>query len=164
VYSYSTKAQRPLGIITATLRDQFGNDTPLNMMTIQEYEALPSKVQPGFISDPTSFYYETQFVNNNQITGGGLIFLDIYGAMDTNKHIHIVYVRPVMDFTSPVDNPEYPQQWYRALCWGLAKEIAPMFDAEWTQDMQSNYIDALSMAREADAETTTMYFQPNASF
>lgn len=161
VYNYTKKAQRPLGIISAVLRDQFGSDTPLNVMTLEEYETLPSKLQPDFVTDPTAFYYESQFSSGTNIDGGGLLFLDIFGAQDTNKHIHIVYVRPVMDMNGPTDNPEYPQQWYRALCWGLSREIAPMFDAEWTQDMQANYDQALAMAREADAETTVMFFQPN---
>jgi hypothetical protein len=162
VYNYTTKAQRPLGIITCILRDQFGNDTPLDSMTIQEYEALPTKVQPGFITDPAAFYYESQFESGNNVTGGGLLFLDMFGAQDTNKHLHVVYVRPVMDLLNPTDIPEYPQQWYRALCWGLSREIVPMFDAEWTPEMQANYDQSAVMAREADTETTAMYFQPNA--
>ena len=161
VYSYTTKAQRPLSIVTCILRDQFGNDTPMNPITLQEYELLPSKSDPDFITDPYCYYYESQFASGTTNTAGGLLFLDMYGAQDTNKHLHIVYIRPVMDLTKPVDNPEYPQQWYRALCWGLTKEICPMFDAEFTPEMKSNYDEALAMAREADSETSAIYFQPN---
>jgi hypothetical protein len=162
VYNYTTKAQRPLGIVTCILRDQFGQDTPVNPMTIQEYEALPTKTQQGYVCDAAAFYYESQFSTDGKtVTGGGLIFLDMFGAQDTNKHLHIVYVRPVMDMNQPTDNPEYPQQWYRALCWGLAREIAPMFDSDWTQEMQANYDQSLLMAREGDPETTALYFQPN---
>lgn len=164
VYNYTFKAQRPLGIITCVLRDQFGQDTPVNPMTIQEYESLPTKTQQGYLCDPAAFYYESQFSSNGiNITGGGLLFLDMFGAQDTNKHLHIVYVRPVMDLTKPTDNPEYPQQWYRALCWGLSHEIAAMFDADWSKDMQDNYDQSLSMAREGDPETTALFFQPNMS-
>ena len=34
VYTYTNKAQRPLSIVTAILRDQYANDTPWNFMTI----------------------------------------------------------------------------------------------------------------------------------
>lgn len=164
VYNYTFKAQRPLGIITCILRDQFGQDTPVNPMTIQEYEALPTKTQQGYLCDAAAFYYESQFSSDgSNITGGGLLFLDMFGAQDTNKHLHVVYVRPVMDLTNPTDNPEYPQQWYRALCWGLSREITPMFDADWTPEMQGNYDQSLMIAREGDPETTALYFQPNAS-
>jgi len=64
-----------------------------------------------------------------------------------------------MDFDNPGDNPEYPQQWFRALSWGLSREIAGMFDAEWSSDMDLNYREAMAMAREPDSETTVMSYQ-----
>lgn len=155
VWNYTTKGQRPLAIRTCILRDITKADTPLNPFTLEDYEMLPTKVQPGFISDPASYYYESQLTN-------GKLYLDVAGEQDVTKHLHIVYMRPVMDFNNPNDNPEYPQQWYRALCWGLSKDIAPMFDAEWTQDMEQTLKDALGMSREADAEVSSFYFQPNA--
>ena len=157
VWNYTTKAQRPLAIRTCILRDIFNNDTPLSPMTLEDYEILPSKTQSTFVSDPTQFYYESQFQ-----TGNGMLYLDVGGEQDITKHLHVVYMRPVMDFNNPNDTPEYPQQWFRALCWGLSKDICSMFDAEWTADMEQNYREALAMAREADAEVTTFYFQPMA--
>jgi hypothetical protein len=159
VWNYTTKGQRPLAIRTCILRDSTSNDTPLNVMTLEDYEFLPSKQQPGFLSDPQAFYYESQFASGTSNTAGGMLYLDVYGAQDVTKHLHIVYMRPVMDFNNPNDNPEYPQQWYRALCWGLSKDICSMFDAEWTEDMQANYLESVAMAREADAETSSFYFQ-----
>ncbi len=162
VWNYTTKAQRPLQIQTCILRDIQNNDTPIDPMTLQEYEALPSKEQVGNLSDPTRIYYESQFATGTSNQGPGVLYIDCYGAQDVTKHLHIVYLRPVQDFNNPGDNPEYPQQWYRALCWGLSKEIAPMFDAEWSQEMGQNLTESLSMAREADGETTAMYFQSGA--
>jgi hypothetical protein len=163
VWNYTTKAQRPLEIVTCILRDINNNDTPLNRMTLQDYEILPSKTQTTFTSDPTAFYYESQFTNGlSAINGNGQLYIDVGGAQDVTKHLHLVYLRPVMDFNNPGDNPEYPQQWYRPLCWGLAREICGMFDAIWTPDMDQNYREAMAMAREADTETTSFYFQPYA--
>ena len=155
VWNYTTKGQRPEEVLTCILRDINNSDTPLDRMTVQDYEALPSKAMSTFTSDPAAFYYEQQLTN-------GQLYLDIYGEQDVTKHLHLVYLRPVQDFSNPGDTPEYPQPWYRPLCWGLSKEIAPMFDAEWTQDMQANYDEAFAIAREAPAETTSFYFQPNA--
>lgn len=162
VWNYTTKAQRPLAIVTCILRDINNNDTPLNVMTLQDYEILPSKTQTTFQSDPTAFYYESQFTTGLSVNGPGQFYIDVGGAQDVTKHLHIVYLRPVMDLTNPTDNPEYPQQWYRALCWGLAREIAGMFDAIWTQDMEMNFRESLAMAHESDLETTSFYFQPYA--
>ena len=164
VFNYTTKAQRPLEIVSAILRDQYGNDIPMNFMTLQDYELLPAKANPNNQSDPSAIYYESQIGSgDNQLTSGcGQLYIDIYGAQDVTKQLHITYLRPVQDFDNATDNPEYPQQWYRALTWGLARDIAPMFDCEWTQEMEANATDAMAMAREADSEVTSFYFQPNA--
>jgi hypothetical protein len=159
VYNYTTKGQRPLDILTSILRDSNQNDTQQNPMTLQDYEMLPSKTQSTYVSDPTAYYYESQI--GSSTTGNGQYYIDVGGAQDVTKHLHIVYLRPVMDLNNPGDNPEYPQQWYRALCWGGAKEICGMFDAVWTQDMQESYMEAVAMAREGDSDTTTFYFQVN---
>jgi hypothetical protein len=161
VWNYTTKAQRPLAIVTCVLRDININDTPMNVLTLQDYEILPTKAMPTFQADPSAYYYESQFASGTSVAGSGQLYLDVGGAQDVTKHLHIVYVRPIMDVNNPTDNVEYPQQWYRPLCWGLAREISGMFDAVWTQDMDFNYREACAMAREADAETTSVYFQPN---
>jgi len=161
VWNYTTQAQRPIDIKTMVLRDINANDTPVDPMTLQEYEMLPSKLQPGNLSDPSKAYYEAQFASGTSNTGPGLLYIDCYGEQDVTKHLHIVYLREIMDFNNPGDNPEYPQHWYRALCWGLSREIAGMFDAEWSDDMQKNHSESLAMAREADVETTTLYYQAN---
>lgn len=161
VWNYTTQAERPLQVVTCFLRDINFNDTPIDTMTLQEYEALPSKAQPGNQSDPIKIYYESQFASGTSIAGPGWLYIDCYGAQDVTKQLHITYLRAVMDLVNPGDNPEYPQQWYRALCWGLAQEIAPMFDADFDTASQQNYREAVAMAREADSETTVMYFQAN---
>lgn len=162
VFNYTTKAQRPLNILTCSLRDVYGQDIPMNFMTLEDYEFLSSKVNPNNQSDPSSIYYESQIGSGDTqlTTGCGQLYIDVYGAQDVTKCFRIVYLRPVQDFDNPTDNPEYPQQWYRALCWGLAKDITGMMDAEWTPTMQDDFTDSLAMAREADSDTTSLYFQP----
>lgn len=162
VWNYTTKGQRPLEIVTCLLRDANSSDTPMNRMTVQDYEYLPTKTMASYLSDPTAFYYESQFASGTSINSNGQLYLDVGGAQDVTKRLHMVYLRPVSDFNNPGDNPEYPQQWYRALCWGLTVEIAPMFDCSVDQAMQFNYQQALGMAREADSETTSLFFQSNA--
>lgn len=161
VWNYTTQQQRPVQILTAVLRDINSTDTPLNILTLQEYEQKPTKTMPTYLGDPTEIYYESQFASGTNVNGPGQLYLDVGGAQDVTKHIHIVFLRPVMDLNNPGDNPEYPQQWYRPLCWGGTREICGMFDATWTNDMDLNYREAMAMAREADPETTAMYFQPD---
>lgn len=160
LWNYTTKGQRPLQILTCLLRDTTWNDTPIDMMTLQTYELQPNKTMPTFLSDPTAIYYEPQ-TTGVPSTANGYLYLDCGGAQDVTKRLHITYLAPVMDFNNPADNPQYPQEWYRALCWGLAKEICPMFNAVWTKEMDGNYVESMAMAREANSETTEFYFMPN---
>jgi len=162
VFNYTTQQQRPVQVLTAVLRDTQNVDTPLNIMTLQDYEILPTKTQITSPADPTAIYYESQFANVLNVNGPGVLYTDCGAAQDTTKHIHMVFLRPVMDFVNPGDNPEYPQQWYRALCWGGTREICGMFDADWTKEMDANYMEAMAMARQADVENTSMFFMPDA--
>jgi hypothetical protein len=157
VYNYTTKGQRPLEIQTCVLRDVNTCDTPIDFMTLQTYEALPTKTQPLYVSDPTAIYYEAQL-------GNGQLYIDCGGAQDVTKHLHIVSLRPTQDFNNPLDNPDYPVEWFDALCWGLAKRIAPMYNAVWTKEMEDNHDNCIAMAREGNAETTEMYFKCNEGF
>jgi hypothetical protein len=159
LWNYTTKGQTPLEISTCLLRDTNYVDTPIDYMTVETYEALPSKLQPGFVSDPTSIYYEPQLVSGVR---SGQLWVDCAGAQDVTKRLHIVCLRPIQDFNNPLDTPEYPQEWYDALCWGLSKRICPMFNAPWTKEMEDNHASAIAMARESNPERTEFYFQPNA--
>lgn len=155
VFNYTQKAQRPLSILTCVLRDQQGTDTPLNPMTLQEYEQLPTKVQPGYVQDPTAYYYEAQMLGNL-----GQFYINCSGAQDVSKKLHIVYMREAMDMLNPGDAPEFPQEWFWHLAWTLSLGISTMFDVDWTQAHQETYMLAVQTAREGNPESTSNFFQP----
>lgn len=157
VFNYTTTQIRPELIETAVLRDIDFNDIPLNVMTLQDYEFLPTKTAVTNIMDPQAIYYEYG-VNASSY---GSLFTDAGAAADVTKHIHTVFLSPAMDITNASDNPCFPQSWFLALSWGLAKQICPMFNKQWSPLQQENAMQALAMAQEAFPETTSMYFQCN---
>lgn len=152
VFTYTSTPQFPLYIETATLRDANYTDTPLNIMQRRDYDFLPNKVSPTNTGDPTAILYET---NINY----GTLYTDIAACDDVSKHIVLTFMETVQDIVNNTDTPYYPQEWYRPLCWGLSKECAPMFNAKWTPEMESNYTDALGIAKHKDPEVETRYFQ-----
>src|ERR1700752_1005817 len=153
VFAYTTTAQQPVVIETAFLRDINNDDTPLNIIrTIGDYDLLPSKNNTDFVSDPTAIYYEFQLTN-------GVLYTDVAASQDASKHICMSYLEAVQDFTNPLDTPEYPQEWFLALSWGLAKQICPMYGATWTPLMQDNFTSALAIAQRKETEIVTMFFQ-----
>lgn len=161
VWNYTNKAVRPLTIVAAVLRDIYANDTPLDLLTVERYESLPTKTAPTNLADPTSILYESQFSNPQP---NGRLYIDCGGAQDVTKHIHVVYLAPVQDFVNPGDAPDYPQPWYRPLVLGHAKDICGMFDCIWTQDLQDNLTEALAIAKQADPATSEAFFEVNAGY
>lgn len=157
VWNYTTLGIRPVVLVTALLRDVYANDTPLRIIqTVEEYEALPTKTATTNIGDPTAVFYESHFRNQAPY---GRLYLDVGCPQDITKRIHCVYLAPVQDFVNPGDAPDYPQQWYRPLVYGLGREIAGMFDCAWTADLQQNLTDSLAIAKQTDPENTNVYFQ-----
>ena len=153
VFNYTAKAARPVALETIVLREVEDTDVPVSFMTLQQYQELPNKADPDTIGSVTSAYYESQLTN-------GTLYTDIGGADDVTDRLHIVWMEPIENFDAAADEPDFPSHWYLALAWGLGKQVAPMFSAVWTQEMESNFATALGMAREQDPETTHGYFQP----
>jgi hypothetical protein len=70
-------------------------------------------------------------------------------------------MEPTQDIINPLDNPEFPQEWFLALVWGLTREVAPQFGAQWTTVMQENYADAILTARNMNPVSyANAFFQP----
>jgi hypothetical protein len=153
VFAYQANAQNPLAVDAWCLRDQAGADVPGRFMNVQDYAMQPSKAQSQFISDPYFAYFEYQIAGSNW-------FFEVYGASDVSKYAVIWFREPVQTLVNTTDSPEFPDEWIRPIEWGTSKEIAPMFNVPWTQDMEGNLQESLAFARQKDAETTTMYFQP----
>jgi len=153
VFAYSVAAQNPKDIETAVLRDVNNTDSPLGIMTVQDYDYLPNKADPLYAGDASGIYFERGLSTSR-------IYTDVGSAIDTRSHIVITYQEPIQDMTVNADAPYYPQEWYLALCWGLTEQIAPMFKANWTPKMESLKNTALTIARQGDAEQSTLYFQP----
>ena len=154
VFAYTTTGQFTLGIEAVVLRDNQSTDTPMRLMTSQEYDLLSNKMDPQNTGDPTSVYTENKL-------GFTYLYTDIAIAQDVSKHLVVTFLEPVQDVLQDSDNFEYPQEWFLALSWGLAKQICPMFSVPWTPLMEDNFKTALAIAGHKDAEVTALYFQAN---
>jgi hypothetical protein len=107
---------RPLRIIEAYLRDSNNNDVPLTAISRQEYLQFGMKSTQGV---PNSFYYDKQL-------SAGVLYLYNTPA-DATHTLHLVVQRPIQDITASSDNFDFPQEWFQAIKWGLAEELAPEY-------------------------------------
>jgi len=151
VFDYTTTATQPVIVESAFLRDIYNTDTPLNILQQAEYDFLPSKTNPQFIADPTAVYHEFLLTNS-------YLYTDCAAANDTSKHICLTYLEAVQDIINPNDTTVYPQEWFLALVWGLAEQLAPMFNVGWTAKMENLANKSLAIAQKKEPEINRMYF------
>lgn len=149
VFWYTTKARRPIRILTAVLRDSDGKDTPLDVMNLEKYERISDKSADG---EPCSIFYEAQLTD-------GVLYTDVQPS-DVTKVIRCVFLSNIEDFDSATDTPDYPQEYYLSLVMELSKYLAPIYGREFTQTMMDNRNNAVAIAKNLNPEEVDVYFEP----
>lgn len=130
-------------------------DTPLQILSRQEYESLGSKFSTG---RSNSVYL---FTGNTSST------LSIYLTPDTltssNYQLHFTAQRPIQDVNSGTDIPDLPVEWMNALVWSLTDQSALEFD------LPANHRQEIAIRAEKykndlnawDVESTSSFFTPD---
>lgn len=107
-----TNKPRPLRILDAYIRYSTGNDVSLTITSRYDYDTLGLKSAQGI---PNQLYYDPQLDN------GLVTFYNVPFA--TTDTVHLVIQRQIQDFNLATDNPDFPQEAFQMLKWGLADEI-----------------------------------------
>jgi len=118
--SYTLNTPKPLKVIQAWYRNVTSNvDVPMRVITRDEYNRLGNKSSAG---TPIQVYYEPRRDD------GMLHVFPTPSATDAaNVSIYIVYQAPFEDFDVATDTPDFPQEWYDAVTYGLACRLAPEY-------------------------------------
>ena len=118
--TYTLTTPKPLKVIQAWYRNTTSNvDVPMRVITRDEYNRLGNKSSAG---TPIQVYYEPRRDD------GVLHVFPTPSATDAaNVSIHIVYQAPFDDFDKATDTPDFPQEWYDAVTYGLATRLAPEY-------------------------------------
>jgi hypothetical protein len=147
VYAYTTKAQRPLDIIEARLRNHSNIDTPLYLGSRREYMNLSDKTTDGV---PTQLFYDRQLATGVLYTWPR--------CNDVQQRIRMTLKYPIQDMDALNNDFDFPQEWYRALKFNLAVEVAPEFGIEASQTVQNNAVISLYEAAGWDREQGSVFF------
>lgn len=126
--SKTVNTDKPLKVIQAWIRDTTSNvDTPMRILTKQEYSILGNKTTPG---KPIQIYYEP-------LSDYGILHVfPTPASIDAaNNQIYITYQRPFEDFNIATDTPDFPQEWYEAIVYGLAVRLASEYGLPLDQRM-----------------------------
>lgn len=121
VLVYQTNLVRPLKILDARRYNlDSAIDVPLSEIDRIEYQEMPNKTSTGAVN---SFYYDRRGGANST----GYVYLWPSPAT-VDEAIKMTVARPIQDFTVAGDDSDLPQEWIRAIEWGLADELADEYD------------------------------------
>ena len=154
--SQTVNTPKPLKVLQAFLRNTSTNlDIPVRIITRSEYELLGNKTTTGL---PVQIFYEPL------LTTG---VLHVYPVPDStvasSYTLSIIYQRPFEDFDATADEPDFPQEYYDCIKFGLADRIAPEHGLaiQDRQDLRSRAKELRQEALSFGLEEGSMYIQAN---
>tara|TARA_R100001594_G_scaffold50601_3_gene83854 strand:- start:364 stop:1341 length:978 start_codon:yes stop_codon:yes gene_type:complete len=127
VYTFTNAfTQKILGVNNAWIRTTDDTDIPIDIISRQEYVDLSKKTESGRVNQ---LYFDPQVTTAN---------MNVWPVPDdsyTNERIHLYITRPYEDFDGVTNEsePDFPQEWYLPLCWGLAVFVAPKYGVSETR-------------------------------
>ena len=152
IYAYTTKTVRPVRISLAQLYDyQTSKETPMNIVSREEYEQLGDKTQEG---TPNQVYYDPQ------LTRGVLHF---YPRFQNGDRIFRLFgQRPFEDMDAITDTLDFPQEWESAIVWELAAVLAfeKGVPVKKLQMIQAKAKDVRNLVEGMGMEEGSIYIKP----
>jgi len=130
-------------------------DIPMRILTRQEYNMLGNKSVSG---NPIQIYYDPQ-----RVYGDLYVFPTPTTVEASNNIVVIHYQRPFEDFDADIDEPDFPQEWFDAICYGLACRLAPSYGIPLADRKQLwNEMTIIKQdAMNFGLEEGSMFFQPD---
>lgn len=125
---------------------------PLDLLTINTYNALSNKTQQGSV---------TGFLPRVLQTTSTVTFWQVPDATAATGSVQLLVQDPVTTLVNLTDTMSFPMEWYIALHWGLAAEICtgqPEAIVGKCERMAARYLKALE---DQDVEDGPVQFQPS---
>jgi hypothetical protein len=108
-----------LKVTYAFIRDANNFDTPIDPLSIQEYNMYGAKGSLGVVN---SYWYQP--LDDNSVTGVSS-FIKFYPTPnDATKTVYLICLSTLNDVSIGTDQVDFPQETYMALAWNLADEIS----------------------------------------
>lgn len=154
VFAYTTGIQRPLRIIkdSAYYHSIQNNDIPITMVSRTDYAQLSNKVNRGKIIQA---FYDPQLIN-------GVMKVWMTPDLATDV-LRFSFERPLEDFVSVGDEPDFPIEYGECLSYQLAVRLCPGLGVppQMHQMIKIEAQEKLEMALGFDKENVSISFEPN---
>lgn len=157
---------RPLSVSQAWLHDLTQNTDPIpvRMGGREEYNSWTTKAanSPPYFAwyDPT---YDVPGSNSGATEKGMLHVYPTPGTTEASTYtLQFVYTRPIQDFAALSDSVDFPQEWYNAVKWNLAHQIAFDYGVPvlYLDRIKAIADDELNRVSGWDHETGSMFVYP----
>jgi hypothetical protein len=137
--SFNVNSTKPIRVINGFIRASGNSDTPLRMLTQDEYNNLGSKTTSG---RPDSLFYNP--TATQQVEQFGTLYF--YPTPDSAAYTAFIGSEKYFtEFSSLTANVTFPPAYKRALILALAIELAPDYGAAITAELQMAYLDAMQI-------------------
>ena len=121
--TYTLNNPKPLKCLQAWNRNTLSNiDIPMRLLTRNDYNMLGNKSTLG---NPIQAYFQP-----NRDDSSVYLFPTPDSTAASQVTIYLVCQRPFEDFDSLLDSPDFPQEWYEALKYGLATRLAGEYNID----------------------------------
>jgi hypothetical protein len=151
----------PLKILQAWIRNSTTlTDTPLNLITKQDYDRYGNKASAG---SPSQLFYKTPGPNTSEIAGT----ITLYPTPDANAvssgALYFTGIYPIQDVTFSTENLDFPSYYFNALTWLLADELAYEYGVPLNERgmIAKKAQEHLQMALNMDIEEGSYFIQPS---
>lgn len=152
--TYTINSPKLLKPIQAWNRQTASNvDIPVRMISRQEYNILGNKSTTG---NPIQIFF-----NPNRDSTEIKVFPTPDATAQAQNTLYIVAQRPYQDFDTATDTPDFPQEWYEAVKYGLAVRLAGEYniDIETRRMLQQEAAVFKQEALSFGTEENSLYFQ-----
>jgi len=146
---------KPLKVLQAWYHNSTSNvDVPMRIVTEQQYNMLGNKTITGL---PIQLWYKPK-VNTGTMT----IYQVPDAYAEANITINFVYQAPFSTFNASTDVPDFPQEWYDAVTYGLASRLAPEYGvpSDDRKFLLQEMMEIRQTALNFGTEEGSLYFQP----
>ena len=155
VMTYTTALVRPIKIVAARRKNlSSGYETGMTRLERLDYEALANKSSEGL---PSQYFYDPQLSLGQ--------FYIYQRETSITEIINFTCHRPIEDFDSAADNPDLPQEWIKALNYGLALDLGDSYDipdSRYTR-IAAQFAATMSALAGFDREEGSVFLQPDVS-
>lgn len=160
VYATGNILKRPNRILEAYRRESSSNtDTPMQLLTNQEYNRLPNKTEEGTV---IQWHYDIPLnLSTSGYPGNGDFYF--WPRHSDGKYVIVVkYIKHFDDLDSATQNPEFPQEWFlplmKGLSWLLASKHSVPYQERKMLMEEANFLK--DAALDHDVESGSLFIQP----